>query len=264
MFYAITRKLLKFNHLQVFTFISILYIYWVAYCFNFCPSPADSPASLVSSDRSVSEPVEASIEDLHDAQYEPSGGSVEADARGVSSPSALEEKLDREFQYHKHGSYNSDNQPDAVASYSHNNLNPFLQNHFPVEQQEQDRPVNVSSVHSWTKAELLQPTSMEEPRYRPASGLYESMNTSTTSPGHLPMSASTSSLTQLNQQHPHSHCDRQQSWPFYPVPDTSAPEMRGHEQMCFLPPSKSSLLPDQGTKKYMSLNEEFFSVYSRY
>ncbi|XP_035527257.1 receptor-interacting serine/threonine-protein kinase 1 [Morone saxatilis] len=202
---------------------------------------ADFPASLVSSDRIVSVPVEASIEDLHDIQNEP----IEADAKAVSSPSVLEEKLDREFQYHKHGSYNSDNQPDAANCYHHNTSNPFLPNHFntsdhAIRQPEQDRS---SSVHSWTKAEPVQPTSQEEVWRRPTAGLYDSMNSTTPTPSHLPMSASTSSLPQFNQ-HPHSHFDRQQSWPAYPVSDTSAPDISPGR---LLAPSKGSSLQDPGS-----------------
>ncbi|KAM9349200.1 receptor-interacting serine/threonine-protein kinase 1 [Symphorus nematophorus] len=208
--------------------------------------PADCPASLVSSDRSV--PVEASIEDLHDIQYEPSGESLQSDARAVSPPSALEDKLDRELQYHKHGSYNCMNQPDAANYCHHNTSNPFLQNlhmsDHAIRQPEQDRPSYVSSVHSWTKAEPVQPTSQEEAWYRPTAGLYDSMNSSIPTPSHLPMSASTSSLPQFNQQHPHSHYDRQQSWPTYPVSDTSAPDISPGR---LLAPSKSSMLQDPGS-----------------
>ncbi|XP_030259865.1 receptor-interacting serine/threonine-protein kinase 1 [Sparus aurata] len=203
---------------------------------------ADNPASLVSSDRSVSEPVEASIEDLHDIHYEPSRESVQTDARAVSTPSPLEEKLDRELQYHKHGSYNHENQPDSASCHLRSNSNPFLQHvvsdHI-IRQAEQDRPSCVSSVHSWTK-EPVQPTSQEEARYH-TPDLYESMNSPTPIPSHLPMSASTSSLPQFNQQHPQSHYGRQQSWPTYPVSETSAPEISpGH----LLAPSKSSLPQD--------------------
>ncbi|XP_044076537.1 receptor-interacting serine/threonine-protein kinase 1 [Siniperca chuatsi] len=208
---------------------------------------ADCPAPLVSSDRSVSMPVEASIEDLHDIQYEPPVESIQADAKAASSPSALEEKLNRELQYHKYGSYNCENQPDAANSCHHNNSNLFLQNHVStsdhtVRQPEQDRPSCVSSVHSWTKAEPVQPTSQEEAWYRPTAGLYESMNSA--APFHLPMSASTSSLPQFNQQHPQSQYDRQQSWPAYPVFDTSAPDISPGR---LLTPSKSSSLQDPGS-----------------
>lgn len=230
---------------------------FIIYCFKFSPYLADCPAPLVSSDRSVSVPVEASIEDLHDIQYEPLLGSIQTDAKAVSSPPALEEKLDRELQYHKCGSYNCENQPDAANSYHQNNSNPFLQNHFSasdpaIRHPEQDRPSNASSVHSWTKAEPVQPTSKEEGLYRPTAGLYESMNSSTPSPSHLPMSASTPSLPQFNQQHPHSHYDRQQSWPTYPVSDTSGPDVSpGH----LLTTSKSGSLQDPGTYKHVFLDE---------
>uniref|UniRef100_UPI0037E94FA4 receptor-interacting serine/threonine-protein kinase 1 n=1 Tax=Semicossyphus pulcher TaxID=241346 RepID=UPI0037E94FA4 len=208
----------------------------------------DSPAPLVSSDRNISVPVEASIEDLH-GNFEPCHGSIQADAKGVSSASALEEKLDREFQYHKYGSYNCENQPDAMNYHQQNNSNPFLQNHFSasdhaIQQPEQDRPSYASSVHSWTKAEPVQPTSQEEALYHPTAGLYESMNSSVPSPSYLPHSSSTPSLPQLNQQHPNSHYDRQQSWPVYPVSDTSAPDVNPGR---LLAPSKNSSVQDPGS-----------------
>ncbi|CAJ1072375.1 receptor-interacting serine/threonine-protein kinase 1 [Xyrichtys novacula] len=205
--------------------------------------PGDSPAPLVSSDRVVSEPVEASIEDLHGHQYEPCDGSVQVDAKVLSSPSVLEEKLDRELQYHKHGSYACENQLGAANCHHQNNSNPFMQNDFgfpdhAISQPEQDKSPFTSSVHSWTKPEPVQPTSQEEAWYRPAAGLYDSMNTS------MPTSASTPSLPQLNQQHPNSHYDRQQSWPIYPVSDTSAPDVGSGR---LLVPSKGNTLQDTGS-----------------
>lgn len=209
---------------------------------NDCCS-ADCPAPLVSSDRSVSVPVEASIEDLHDVQYEPPVESIQTDANVANCPSALDEKLHRELQYHKHGSYDSENQLDPANCLHHNNLNPFLQNHFStsdntVRQPEQDKQPS-SSVHSWTKAEPVQPTS--QAWYHPTSGHYESMNSSLPPAARLPMSASSPSLDQFNQQHPHSHYDRQQSWPVCPVSDTSAPDMTPGR---LLSPSKSGLPQD--------------------
>ncbi|XP_042354330.1 receptor-interacting serine/threonine-protein kinase 1 [Plectropomus leopardus] len=210
---------------------------------------ADCPAPLVSSDRSVPVPVEASIEDLHDIQYDSERDAIQTDARAVSSPSALEEKLGRELQYHKHGSYNCENQPDAANGYHGSNSNPFLQNHLgtsdhAIKQPEQDRPSYGSSVHSWTKTEPVQPTSQEEVWYRPTAGLYDSMNSSMSAQSHLPMSASSLSLPQFNQQHPHSHYDRQQSWPTYPVSDTSAPDIPPGR---LLTPSKSCSSQDPGS-----------------
>ncbi|KAF0046901.1 hypothetical protein F2P81_000534 [Scophthalmus maximus] len=204
---------------------------------------ANCPAPLVSSDRSVSVPVEASIEDLHDVQYEPPVESIQTDANVANCPSALDEKLHRELQYHKHGSYDSENQLDPANCLHHNNLNPFLQNHFStsdntVRQPEQDKQPS-SSVHSWTKAEPVQPTS--QAWYHPTSGHYESMNSSLPPAARLPMSASSPSLDQFNQQHPHSHYDRQQSWPVCPVSDTSAPDMTPGR---LLSPSKSGLPQD--------------------
>lgn len=207
----------------------------------------------MSSDRSVSVPVEASIEDLHDSQYEASGGSVQADAKAGSSPSALEEKLDQELHYHKHGSYSCNS--DAAYCLHRSSSNPLLPNistsDHAIRQPEQDRPSCVSSVHSWTKAEPVQPTSQEEALYHPASCHYPSMNSSTPTPSHLPMSASTPSLPQFNQQHPHSHYDRQQSWPIYPVSDTSAPDT-SHGRL--LAPSKNSLPQDAGAHRDTSVD----------
>ncbi|XP_041660260.1 receptor-interacting serine/threonine-protein kinase 1 [Cheilinus undulatus] len=210
---------------------------------------ADCPAPLLSSERGASVPVEASIEDLHGTQYDPCVGSLQADAKVVCTPSALEEKLDRELQYHKYGSYNCENQPDAANGHHQKNSNPFLQNHFTtpdhaIRQPEPDRPSYASSVQSWTKAEPVQPTSQEEAWYHPTAGLYESMSSSIPASSHLPMSASTSCLPQYNQQHPNSHYDRQQSWPAYPVSDTSAPDaMPGR----LLAPCKGGSVQDQGS-----------------
>ncbi len=207
----------------------------------------------MSSDTSGSVPVEASIEDLHDIQYEPAMESIQADARAVSSPPALEQKLNRELQYHKYGSYNCENQPDGAHCYHRNNSNPFLQN-----DPEQDRPSCVSSVQSWTKAEPVQPTSQEDPWYRPTAGLYDSMNSSILPTSCLPMSASSPSLSQFNQQHPHSHYDRQQSWPAYPVSDTSAPDISpGH----LLTTSKSGTPQDPGTHRHVFLMKRYSSKF---
>ncbi|KAF3699404.1 Receptor-interacting serine/threonine-protein kinase 1 [Channa argus] len=210
---------------------------------------ADCPAPLVSSG-SVSVPVEASIEDLHDIQCDPSMESdIHTDAKLFNSHSVLDEKLQREFHYHKYGCYNSKDQSDALQSYSHNSSNPFLQTLFSasdntVMHPEQDRPPHVSSVFSWTKAEPVQPTTEEEPLCYPTSGLYESMNSSVHTATHLPMSASNPSLSQFNQQQPYSHFDRQQSWPTYPVCDTSAPDITPAHLLNSL---KSGSLQDSGS-----------------
>ncbi|KAK5860036.1 hypothetical protein PBY51_021544 [Eleginops maclovinus] len=210
-------------------------------------SLTDGPAPLVSSERSAPGPVEASIEDMHDIQYEQPVESIQTDAKAFSSPSVLEEKLAREYWYHKNGSYNCEIQPDATLH--HSNSNPFLQNHFSnsdqaIRQPEPDRPSYASSVHSWTKAEAVQPTSQEEALYRPTAGLYDSMNSSLPSSSQFPLSASSPSLSQYNQQHPHSHLDRQRSCPAYPVSDTSAPDINpGGLQM----PSKGFSKQDPGS-----------------
>lgn len=227
----IERKCISFEWLHCFT--------------SFLPYIADGPAALVSSDNG-SEPIEASIEDLHDIQDQPDF--FQTDARVGNSPLALDEKLHRELQYHKHGSYNCENQSDATNGYQFTSSNPFLQNHVgtsdhTVRQPEQDRPHNVSSVHSWTKVDQLLPTSQEDTYYRPTAGFYDSMNSSIPSP--FPISASNPSLSQFNQQHPHSHYDRQQSWPAYPVSDTAAPEMTPG---CLLSSAKGGSLQDTGKR----------------
>lgn len=202
---------------------------------------ADCPAALVSSE-GASVPIEASIEDLHHIEDQPCIDSIQSDARLVYTPPALDEKLNREMQYHKHGSYNCDNQSDAANHYG--NSNPFLRcsDHI-VKQPEEERPLCVSSVHSFTKVEPVQPTSQEETFYRSPAGRYESMNSSVHTSNLFPVSVSSPSLP-FNQQHPHSHYDRQQSWPAYPVSDTSAPDMT---------PSKYNSLQDSGKGWRISL-----------
>lgn len=203
----------------------------------FSPSHVDCPAPLVSSDRSVSVPVEASIEDLHNIQYISPRESIQADASPIGYPSALEEKLEQELDYHKHGNYNSRKETEAVSCLRHTSSNPFLQDistsDNAIRQPEQDRPSNVSSVHSWTKAEPVQPITQEEAWCHPTSGHYHSMNSSTPNPSLLSVFASTAPLPQLNQQHPHSYLNRQQSWQ-----DTS----QGHH----LAQSKNGFLQDPG------------------
>ncbi|XP_026170295.1 receptor-interacting serine/threonine-protein kinase 1 [Mastacembelus armatus] len=202
---------------------------------------ADCPAPLMSSDKSVSVPIEASIEDLHGIPCELPVEFIQTDANGFNSPSDLDKKLHREYQYHIHGSYNCEN-PDIVDSCHPNSSNPLLQNHFTTASQpEQDRLSDVSSVHSWTKVEPVQPASQEEAWNRPTGGLYDSMNINTPTPYHLPVSTSSPSLSQFNQQYPHFHYDRQQSCPAYPVSDTSAPDVPAGR---LLNPCKSGLLQD--------------------
>ncbi|CAB1428799.1 unnamed protein product [Pleuronectes platessa] len=195
-------------------------------------SSADCPAPLVSSDKSV--PVEASIEDMRDIQSEPSVGSFQSDARGDNTPSALDDKLHRELLYHKHGSYSCENQPEPVNTFHRNSSNPFLQCNRTSDrvamQPEEDKPPG-SSVHSWSKAEPER-SSSQEPWCRPTSGLYQSMNSTESDATSFPMSTSSPSLDQLNQQQPHSNFNRQKSWP---VTDTSAPG-------CLMPPEPGSIV----------------------
>ncbi|KAM4727528.1 receptor-interacting serine/threonine-protein kinase 1 [Anableps anableps] len=210
----------------------------------FSPTDQDGPASL-SSHRDLSMPVEASIEDLHNINDQPPGDSLETDARILRSPSGLEEKLDREIHYHKHGSYAYNNQPESAQGFQKNALNPFSQNPFSFSDNGLRLPAQEnSSVQSWTKPEPEQPTSQKEAYCRPTSELYESTTSCSSGLSHLHTSVSTPSLPQFNQQHSHSHLERQQSWPIYPVSDTSDPNLTaGH----LLTTSKSGSLQDSGS-----------------
>lgn len=193
---------------------------------SFC---TDTPASLLSSD-SVSVPVELSIEDLHEIQSDSVQDQIETDAQTPDDRSHLEEKLDRELQYHKHGSYNCENQNDVANGYQ-NNSSPFMPrpSHVNISQPEQEKPLPVSSVQSWTK----ESTSQEETHYRPTPG-YDSL---TSSPIHLSTSSpSLSTLNPQSQQHP--HLDRQQSLPVFPVLDSAAPDLTPGR---LLPSAKGSL-----------------------
>ncbi|XP_037537224.1 receptor-interacting serine/threonine-protein kinase 1 [Nematolebias whitei] len=189
-------------------------------------SEHDRPAPLVSSEKAVSMPVEASIEDLHDIQYEPCEDSLQTDAKVLSSPSELEEKLDRELQYHKHGSYFCGAQPEAANCFHKNTSNLLFPNCCSVTDNTVRQPVQeMSFVHSGTKGEPVQIISQEDAWHRPTSGLYESMASSLPNQPHLPISATTSSPSHFNQHHPHTHYDRQRSWPMCPVSDTAAPDI---------------------------------------
>ncbi|KAJ0011572.1 hypothetical protein NQD34_012547 [Periophthalmus magnuspinnatus] len=196
-------------------------------------SSPDSPAPLLSSDSSVSGPVEASIEDLHHIQNDSTEDQIETDARAPDGPSHLEEKLDRELQYHKHGSYNCHS--EVPNGYQPSAATPHVQpSPFSIRQPEQDKPLTGSSVQSWTKDS----TSQEETRYWPSAG-YDSMTTPSLHPSHL--SSSSPSLSALNPQH--AHIDRQQSWPLFPVSDSAAPDLTSGRLLS----SKGSSIQDQGS-----------------
>ncbi|XP_028297130.1 receptor-interacting serine/threonine-protein kinase 1 isoform X2 [Gouania willdenowi] len=199
-------------------------------------SEHDSPAPLMSSDKGASMPVEASIEDLHDIHDQPSMEWMQSDSKLPSSSLALEEKLSKELQYHKHGSYY--NQLDTSNSYNTSYSNTVLPNYSrPFDNTKRQLQQEKSSVQSWTKADPVQPSS-------PTAGLLDSMNTFIPVPSHLPSSFSNPSLSQLNQQHPHSHYDRQQSCPTYPVCDTSRHDVTPGR---LLTPSKCGSLQDPGS-----------------
>lgn len=215
---------------------------WLPFFIVISPTLLDHPAPLVSSDKSVSMPVEASIEDLHVTQYGPCGDSLQADARLSSTPSGLEEKLDRELRYHKHGNYLCDAHSDAANSFHRHTSNPFLPNYLNVADNTVRQPTQeVSSVQSWTKGEPAQIIGQEDAWPHPTSGLYDSMRSS--SP-HFPTSVSTPSLPPFNPQHPHTNLDRQKSWPAYPVLDTAASDTTAG---CLLTSTTSSSLQDPGT-----------------
>ncbi|XP_008332520.1 receptor-interacting serine/threonine-protein kinase 1 [Cynoglossus semilaevis] len=188
---------------------------------------ADGPAPLVSSDRSLSVPVEASIEDMHVIQCEVE--SIQADAMVMTPPLAAADTCDRE-----------------VPCNNHSSLNPFLSSSHStpsntVKQPVLERPI-LSSVHSWSHSEPVQATSKEEVCCQPTSS-YDSMISSASASSHMLMSVSCPSLDQMNQQHPHSHFDRQPSWPAHPVSDTSAPDMTTGRLLNI---SKSGLSQDPG------------------
>lgn len=205
------------------------------------PSFTDAPSSLLSSDRSV--PVEASVEDLHHhIQIQPMHDQLETDARSPDDRSHLEEKLDRELQYHKHGSYNCESQLEVANGYQNNVASSFFVPtqprsplDFNIRQPEQDKPVAVSSVQSWTK----ESTSQEETCYRPSAG-YDSMTSSTVTSSSL--SSSSPSLSSLVP--PQPHFDRQQSWPVLPVLDSAAPDLT---QGRLYPSTKSGSAQDPGS-----------------
>lgn len=197
---------------------------------SFC---TDTPASLLSSDN-VSVPVELSVEDLD--EFQSNVDQIETDARTPDDRSHLEEKLDRELQYHKHGSYHCENLSDVANGYQ-NNAQP-RPSHLNISQSEQGKPLAVSSVQSWTK----ESTSQEETHYRQTASC-DSMSSSTLSPIHL--STSSPSLSTLNPQTPQPpHFDRQQSLPMFPVLDSAAPDLTPGR---LLPSSKCGSLQDPGS-----------------
>lgn len=202
----------------------------------------------MSSDSSALEPVEASVEDLHDLQYNTtSSDAIETDAIARSNTPPLEEKLKQELDYHKHGSYNSRSESDTTNHLQSNTSSPAPLNTSPPADQAARLHLQpevlpaVSSVYSWTKSETLPPA--EAAHQRPPAH-YPSMCTPTPASSLLPTSTSTPSLPQLNQQHPHSHYARQQSLPIFPVTDTSAPDS-SHGRL--LTPSKNDILQDSGS-----------------
>ncbi|XP_061776246.1 receptor-interacting serine/threonine-protein kinase 1 isoform X4 [Nerophis ophidion] len=158
---------------------------------------SDSPAFLKSTS---SEPVEASIEDIHgipdEVNVESVEPSVEEDAKMYRS-SSLEDKLRQELEYHKHGSYNCGNQPDSVNS----------------------QQLNLSSVHSWVQGAPVQASSNDHARSHLTNSLHESLTTSMPRPN---------SVQHLNQQHPHSDYLQQKSWPPSSTVETRPTDLTFH------------------------------------
>lgn len=202
----------------------------------------------MSAESSVSEPVEASVEDLHVLHYGASSDSIETDAIAHSVTPPLEEKLNQELEYHKHGSYNSRGDADAANHLHRTTSNPAAltvstADQAAVAQPQPEGPANMSTVYSWTKSGTVRPCSQEEAAFQP----YTSMCTSMPAMSLLPTSTSSPSLTQLNQQHPHSHYNRHESWPNLPVSDTSAPDS-SHGRL--FTPSKNGILQDSGDRDF--------------
>uniref|UniRef100_A0A8C5F9P1 Receptor-interacting serine/threonine-protein kinase 1 n=2 Tax=Gadus morhua TaxID=8049 RepID=A0A8C5F9P1_GADMO len=182
---------------------------------------ADGPASLLSSDRSGPSlgpslgPVEASVEDLH---YEVPADPIQTDAQGVGAEgphaTSLEQKLDRELQYHKNGSYTFVGQPHSA--------DPSQPDHSRLRRAVSELPQHpgMSSVRPAT----AEPS--EDGCYRPDMGIYESMVSAASSAKshHKSTVSSNPSLAEHRLVPPEqaSAYERQKSWPTYPVPDTAA------------------------------------------
>ncbi|XP_049602934.1 receptor-interacting serine/threonine-protein kinase 1 [Syngnathus scovelli] len=176
----------------------------------------DGPAFLESTDKSVNGPVEDSIEDSDALGCETNVASLAATTSEPDPEASLEEKLQQELNYHIHGSYNRDNPSDFVTEQHPRSfpdrLPSFTNNTLPPE------CYTPSSVHSWTKAEPVQPSSQDRTGY---SCLKESMTASTPKSSLIYTSSSYNSLPPFNQQHPDSHYRRLLSCPTSSVPETS-------------------------------------------
>lgn len=121
-----------------------------AFCFD---SPwclcllTDCPTSLKSSDM----PVEASIEDLH--------ANAEQLYQGDAMPASnLEVKLEQEFNYHKHGSYNYPDRPNAGPPRPSVEVGREDQREVPWRARP---PLHVSTVQSWTKNDPVPGVTLE-------------------------------------------------------------------------------------------------------
>ncbi|XP_077580356.1 receptor-interacting serine/threonine-protein kinase 1 [Stigmatopora nigra] len=173
---------------------------------------ADSPAFLKSPDGSVNIPVEASIEDIQGIPEDMNANHIEQEP-----PVSLEEKLQPELDYHKHGSYNCSSQSESVNSQHGKfpqNILPSLSN--DTLSQPENNTLFVSSVQSWTKAEPVQPSSQEDAWQYTAAHSLDSETTSTAK-----ASTGFNTLPSFNQKHPDSSYFRQKSWPISAVSQTA-------------------------------------------
>ncbi|XP_053739525.1 receptor-interacting serine/threonine-protein kinase 1 [Synchiropus splendidus] len=176
----------------------------------------DSPSPLLSTQRPVSMPTEMSVDDLE--------SSIQTDARATRSTNDLEEKLNRELQYHRHGSYMAENQFECANGLQRSSSNHSLQRQMStpnnaVRPTEQDTACSMSSVQTWSKVPLGL-SSQEGMKCPQAEDDYDLFASSSSTPSQVSMSASSISQTPL----PQSQFHRQKSWTAHPVNETAAPE----------------------------------------
>ena len=155
------------------------------------------------------------MEDLH---YEVPADPIQTDAQGVGAEgphaTSLEQKLDRELQYHKNGSYTFVGQPHSA--------DPSQPDHSRLRRAVSELPQHpgMSSVRPAT----AEPS--EDGCYHPDMGVYESMVSvaSLAKSHHKSTVSSNPSLAEHRLVPPEqaSAYERQKSWPTYPVPDTAA------------------------------------------
>uniref|UniRef100_A0A8C7I8Y0 Receptor (TNFRSF)-interacting serine-threonine kinase 1, like n=1 Tax=Oncorhynchus kisutch TaxID=8019 RepID=A0A8C7I8Y0_ONCKI len=205
------------------------------------PTFQDRLAPLLSSDsagavRIEAGPVESCIEDLN--LFLPCEHSlIQPDVRALSPTSgmelkmvnelsALEVKLAQQLEYHKYASYS---QMDQLDFSPYHNPHPST----PQRLSSQDPTAN----RGLPKTQAVQPSSVEVNPHRRLSslGVYKAADPSgATTPrcqlsSHMPESSSSPSLSQgkysPQQQYPNAQYYRLQSWPAYPVPESTAPDL---------------------------------------